>query len=453
MFCATALLCLLLICPVPGVSPPGYGVLWYWVFVCVVVALYLTVVIQSLSRMTSFEELKTQALALSLDGQEVGRYVLAQQTAEREERALEREERKRQDEVEERKRQDEMEERKREREFELAKLQAEKDLKRARIDASSKPAPPLLVGEYVDRPRLPAYQDGDDFASYLTRFERIAELLKVDKEAYAVTLGALLSGKAARIYTSLSPAIVADYTLLKKSLLKSFCKTPDGFRMDFRSTKIQPGETFEQFGIQLGRSFDQWLEACNIDPTYASLKDFTVLDQFISSLTPDLRIFIKERGVNTLAAAVQRADDWSSARHSYPRACQSLSTHKKSNKKETPSDSILQATKGPASVVKCHHCAEVGHIRPKCHKNPRAFKDEPSSTVKVGFYWETRQLSNYCVSGTINGAWTSTIIRDTGCSSLIVSEEALPDADTTQCHKVTIYDYLGRPDTFPVVRC
>ena len=214
--------------------------------------------------MASFEELKTQALALSLDGQEVGRYVLAQQTAEREERALEREERKRQD---------EMEERKREREFELAKLQAEKDLERARIDASSKPASPSLVGEYVDRPRLPAYQDGDDFASYLTRFERIAELLKVDKEAYAVTLGALLSGKAARIYTSLSPAIVADYTLLKKSLLKSFCKTPDGFRMDFRLTKIQPGETFELFGIQLGRSFDQWLEACNIDPTYASLRD------------------------------------------------------------------------------------------------------------------------------------------------------------------------------------
>ena len=182
MFCATALLCLLLICPVPEVSPPGYCVLWYWVFVCLVVALYLTVVIQSLSRMTSFEELKTQALALGLDGQEVGRYVLAQQTAEREERALEREERKRQD---------EMEERKREREFELAKLQAEKDLERARIDASSKPAPPPLVGEYVNRPRLPAYQDGDDYASYLTRFERIAELLKVDKEAYAVRLGAL----------------------------------------------------------------------------------------------------------------------------------------------------------------------------------------------------------------------------------------------------------------------
>lgn len=62
-------------------------------------------------------------------------------------------------------------------------------------------------------------------------------------------------------------------------------------------------------------------------------------------------------------------------------------------------------------------------------------------------------MSNYCVAGTTEGAWTSTIIRDTGRSSLIVSEEALPDVDTTDCRKVTVSGYLGRPDTFPLVRC
>lgn len=275
------------------------------------------------------------------------------------------------------------------------------------------------------------YKDGDDFASYLTRFERIAELLKVDKDAYAVRLGARLSGKAARIYTSLSPEIVADYHLLKKSLLKSFCKTPDGFRVDFRSGKIQPGETYEQFSIQLGRSFEQWLEASNIDFTYASLKDFMLLDQFISSLLPDLRTFIKERGVRPLAAAVQLADDWSSARHSYPRSPQSSSASKKTHKKDkASSDSGSPAAKVPAFTLKCHQCGEVGHIRPRCPKNPRAFKDAPSSSVNIGFCWEDRKVSNYCVAGTINGAWTSTIIRDAGCSSLIVSEEALPDVGT-----------------------
>ncbi|XP_050703676.1 uncharacterized protein LOC126989161, partial [Eriocheir sinensis] len=213
------------------------------------------------------------------------------------------------------------------------------------------------------------------------------------------------------------------------SLLKSFCKTPDGFRVDFRSGKIQPGETYEQFSIQLGRSFEQWLEASNIDFTYASLKDFMLLDQFISSLLPDLRTFIKERGA--AGGRWQLADDWSSARHSYPRSPQSSSASKKTHKKDKASfDSGSPAAKVPAFTLKCHQCGEVGHIRPRCPKNPRAFKDAPSSSVNIGFCWEDRKVSNYCVAGTINGAWTSTIIRDAGCSSLIVSEEALPDVGT-----------------------
>lgn len=59
-------------------------------------------------------------------------------------------------------------------------------------------------------------------------------------DANAVRLGALLSGKVGKICSSLSPDIVSDHTLLKKSLLRSFCNTPDGLRVDFRSSKIQP---------------------------------------------------------------------------------------------------------------------------------------------------------------------------------------------------------------------
>lgn len=55
--------------------------------------------------------------------------------------------------------------------------------------------------------------------------------------------------------------------------------------------------------------------------------------------------------------------------------------------------------------------------------------------------------------GTFNGSWTSTIIRDTGSFNLIVYEETLPDADTTNCRKVTVHDYLSRPDTFPIIWC
>ncbi|XP_042229996.1 uncharacterized protein LOC121871652, partial [Homarus americanus] len=72
----------------------------------------------------------------------------------------------------------------------------------------------------------------------------------------------------------------------------------------------------------------------------------------------------------------------------------------------------------------------MGHIRSRCPKNPRAFKStgiRPPS-FEVGFCFEDRSCPSYCVSGTINGSWASTIIRDTGCSfsSALVSS---PPAD------------------------
>lgn len=94
----------------------------------------------------------------------------------------------------------------------------------------------------------------------------------------------------------------------------------------------------------------------------------------------------------------------------------------------------------------CHQSGEAGHIQNKYHKDPRSFKDDTSPTVKV----EDKQQPKYCVSGTIIGTWTSTVVRDSGCSSLIVSEDALPAVDTTNCRQVTVLDYLGQADKFPV---
>lgn len=80
-------------------------------------------------------------------------------------------------------------------------------------------------------------------ASHIIMFERIAELLKINRNSHAVRLGALAFGKAARTCTSLSLEIIEDYKFLKEPLLRSFCKTPDRFRVDFWSSRILLGET------------------------------------------------------------------------------------------------------------------------------------------------------------------------------------------------------------------
>ncbi|XP_076060325.1 uncharacterized protein LOC143036653 [Oratosquilla oratoria] len=104
--------------------------------------------------------------------------------------------------------------------------------------------------------------------------------------------------------------------------------------------------------------------------------------------------------------------------------------------------------------MRCVNCGEERHHRSRCPKNPRAFKDkEAQSQFKVGFCVSNRTTPCFTVAGTINGSWTSTIVRDTGCNCVLVSEEAVPDADVSLCPKVSVADFLGRVNEFPVVHC
>ena len=55
--------------------------------------------------------------------------------------------------------------------------------------------------------------------------------------------------------------------------------------------------------------------------------------------------------------------------------------------------------------------------------------------------------------GSVNGMPVSTICRDTGWSSVIISDAVLPHVEPVDDKNIDVYEYLGRMDTFPVVRC
>ena len=62
-------------------------------------------------------------------------------------------------------------------------------------------------------------------------------------------------------------------------------------------------------------------------------------------------------------------------------------------------------------------------------------------------------MPNLSVTRTINGSWSSSIIRDTGCSGVVISKEALPDINPSLYPKVQVADYLGHIDEFSVIKC
>ncbi|XP_069995020.1 uncharacterized protein [Penaeus vannamei] len=377
----------------------------------------------------NFDVLKAQAEELGLKGNDIAQYVISQQTLAREERAKEREFQKEQLEAEK------------------ERVKLEHELQMARLNNSSDSSLNPVLFDGASCPSLPVFKDGEDITSYLIRFERIANLLDFKEETYAIRLGSLLTGKAVDIYTSLPPETTADYQLLKKALLRGYSKTPASYRNDFRTAKIKSGETYEQFAIRLGRLFDYLVDSHNITKDYASLRDFMLLDQLMSSISPDLRVFVKEHNVSSLADAVSLSDNWSSAHSAYSRSFQSSEQGKRSvaPKPQTPVQSALRRD---FSSVKCHGCDNIGHIRSRCPKNPLAYKQyHPIPTHKVGFCLSDRENSKFMTAGTVNGAWVSTVLRDTGCTCVIVSHKVLPDVDLSRA------DYLGQVDYFPKTKC
>ena len=154
--------------------------------------------------MADFETLVKQAQLMGLDEEGIADYV--KEAREREDRAQERELLKKQADVESEKVQAEAEKVRLDHELEMAKISG------------------IITPTFSDpsvKPSLPAYRDGEDISSYLIRFERIAQLLNLNPDSYAVRLGSLLTGKAVDIYTSLPPEITQDE--LKKRSFRGFC--------------------------------------------------------------------------------------------------------------------------------------------------------------------------------------------------------------------------------------
>ncbi len=160
-------------------------------------------------------------------------------------------------------------------------------------------------------PRIPAFDEAkDDLDSYLFRFERYATIQKWKKIDWAIYLSALLKGKALEVYSRLPIGEAHDYDKLKLALLKRFQLTEDGFKDRFRSTKPTQGESPEQFLTRLGNYFLRWIEMAKVKRTYEGLFELMVREQYISTCSKDLALFLKERKPETLDELAKIAEQY-----------------------------------------------------------------------------------------------------------------------------------------------
>ena len=106
---------------------------------------------------------------------------------------------------------------------------------------------------------------------HLIRFERACTAFEIRPEFWSTQLARLLQGRSLDVYQRLPAEEVDNYESLKTQLLKRFRLTEGGYRKKFKISKLEVGETPEQFVERLNRYLVKWCEMAGYDDDYDGL--------------------------------------------------------------------------------------------------------------------------------------------------------------------------------------
>ncbi|KAG0414563.1 hypothetical protein HPB47_008259 [Ixodes persulcatus] len=233
----------------------------------------------------------------------------------------------------------------------------------------------------------------DDLDAYLLRFERLAVGQLWPRDQWATMLALCLKGEALSVISRLTPEESVDYEGVKKALMRRFRLTAEGFREKFRNAKPESGETGAQFAARLASLFDRWVELAETIKEYDTLRNLVLTEQFIKGCSPKLAVFIKERGSKALNDMADLSDRFLEAQ-----GAQSLG-FKVEEKKPNP-DAPGDVNKKPAGEgrlpLRCFLCNRMGHRAADC-------RERGPKTPSCWRCGRTGHTANSCQEGSQDG--------------------------------------------------
>ena len=205
------------------------------------------------------------------------------------------------------------------------------------------------------RPRLSA---GDDVESFLKTFERTERLMEVPEARWSVDLGPCLTGQALDAYAKMPLEDVHSYQRVKAAILREYHRSPEKYRVAFRSAEPQQGETHYAFIQRLKTLSQRWLGP-ELIPGGVLKK--IVAEQFLAAIPSNVSVEIKKIGVpddlELLAQAAERISEVTKITHST-----SIST---------------------TTERVCYTCGEKGHFSKFCPRHNSSNKDNSKKDKPV----------------------------------------------------------------------
>ena len=302
---------------------------------------------------------------LGLSGTELISFVKEREDKERDERQASREDRKKEEEMLDK------EEKILQMKLELARVQGQ-----SRSDSSNENGRSL-----VPTPKLPHFVEGkDNMDAYLKRFEKYAEVQSWPKTSWAVSLSALLQGKALDVYCRLPADKAENYDALKEALLLRFELTGDDFRKKFRYSNPEPGETPSQFVVRLEHYLSRWIELSGVKRTFEDVVDMLLRQQLVERGGTPLALFLKERKPKNISEMTSLADTYVEAHGGHFGITKSNKSDRKGKPQgnKAPQSGSNEGKKSPGNprndlpperrrIGPCYICNKMGHLAAKCN--------------------------------------------------------------------------------------
>ncbi|XP_076851840.1 uncharacterized protein LOC143504063 [Brachyhypopomus gauderio] len=196
----------------------------------------------------------------------------------------------------------------------LATLPEVQIIHRVQRTVTHDPAPlnqrPMCLG--WTSPKMLPFREDEDIEHYLTTFERIAQAGRWPREDWTLHLVPLLSGKARAAYVAMDIEDTADYEQVKWVLLQKYEINAETYRWRFRDNAVKDGETPRELQARLRDLYDEWMTPKQ--KTKEEIGDAVVMEQFLQSINPEIRTWIKQHTLTTSRHAAELSENYIAAR-------------------------------------------------------------------------------------------------------------------------------------------